>query len=106
MQINKFFLGRDETFDGSGSRNQRNICNARQLQCFFNKFEDSNFTELVAPQPFTIESLNMADITGEQKMLANLEKKFEQAGMTGTNSYRNELNNKIKFFKAALQTSV
>ena len=69
------------------------------------KFEDGNFTELVSPQAFTIESLNMAALpVTDRKMLADFGKKASELkrALDGTNSYRNELNNKLKFIKEAV----
>jgi hypothetical protein len=72
------------------------------------KFEDGVFTQLVAPQPFTIEALNMASMAAtDKKALQEFGKKTLELYrvVDGTNAYRNELVNRVKFIKeAALQT--
>ena len=72
------------------------------------KFEDGNFTELVSPQPFTIEALNMAALTGlDRKSMFDFGKKVSELkrAFDATNGYRIELINKLKFLKeATLQT--
>ncbi len=68
------------------------------------KFEDGNFTELVAAQAFTIEALNMAALpVTDRKMIADFGKKVTELkrALDGTNSYRNELGNKLKSIKEA-----
>jgi hypothetical protein len=68
------------------------------------KFEDGGFTPLVAPQPFVIEALNMASMaaTDKQALVAFGKKVMElNRVVDGTNSYRAELNNRIKFIKEA-----
>ncbi len=70
------------------------------------KFEDNNFTELVPKQPFTIESLNMAGLpVTDKKELAAFGKKVSELkrALDATNAYKNELLNKLKFMKEALQ---
>ena len=72
------------------------------------KFEDGNFTEMVSPQPFTIESLNMAALpVADRKAVADFGKKAAELkrAFDGTTNYRTELVTKVKFLKeAALQT--
>lgn len=68
------------------------------------KFEDGNFIELVAAQAFTIEALNMAALpVTDRKMIADFGKKVTELkrALDGTNSYRNELGNKLKSIKEA-----
>ena len=102
------FSGVDET-EGSGSRGRGIFVTPGNYNVSLSKFEDGNFTELVSPQPFIIESLNMAALpVTDRKILADFGKKVSELkrALDGTNSYRNELNNKIRFLKeAALQTS-
>lgn len=72
------------------------------------KFEDGAYTELVAPQAFNIAALNMAAMPASDKKALNaFGKKVEELHrvVDGTEAYRNELLNKIKFMKqAALET--
>ena len=102
------FSGVDET-EGSGSRARGIFVTPGNYNVSLSKFEDGNFTELVSPQPFIIESLNMAALpVTDRKILADFGKKVSELkrALDGTNSYRNELNNKIRFLKeAAIQTS-
>ena len=102
------FSGVDET-EGSGSRGRGIFVTPGNYNVSLSKFEDGNFTELVSPQPFIIESLNMAALpVTDRKILADFGKKVSELkrALDGTNSYRNELTNKIRFLKeAALQTS-
>ena len=102
------FSGVDET-EGSGSRGRGIFVTPGNYNVSLSKFEDGNFTELVSPQPFIIESLNMAALpVTDRKILADFGKKASELkrALDGTNSYRNELTNKIRFLKeAALQTS-
>jgi photosystem II stability/assembly factor-like uncharacterized protein len=68
------------------------------------KFEDGGFTQLVAPQPFVIEALNMVSMpaTDKQALQAFGKKVMElNRVVDGTNSYRAELANRIKFIKEA-----
>jgi photosystem II stability/assembly factor-like uncharacterized protein len=73
------------------------------------KFEDGVYTQLVAPQPFKIEALNMVGMSdADKKALFDFGKKVSelQRAVTGTNAYRAELLNRLRFMKeAALQTS-
>ena len=102
------FSGVDET-EGSGSRGRGIFVTPGNYNVSLSKFEDGNFTELVSPQPFIIESLNMAALpVTDRKILADFGKKVSELkrALDGTNSYRNELTNKIRFLKeAAFQTS-
>ncbi len=72
------------------------------------KFEDGAYTELVAPQPFKIEALNMVGMSeADKKALHDFGKKVAELkrAADGTNSYKNDLINRLKFMKeAALQT--
>jgi hypothetical protein len=72
------------------------------------KFEDSIFTQLVAPQSFQVEALNMTQMSAADKLaLYAFGKQVSELyrAVEGTNSYREELTNKMKFMKeAALQT--
>ena len=73
------------------------------------KFEDGVYTELVAPQPFKIEALNMVGMSeADKKALHDFGKKVAELKRTadGTNAYKNDLINRLKFMKeAALQTA-
>lgn len=73
------------------------------------KFEDGVYTQLVAPQPFKIEALNMTGMSEtDKKALYDFGKKVAELkrAVDGTNGYRNELMNRLRFMKeAALQTS-
>jgi hypothetical protein len=73
------------------------------------KFEDGAFTQLVAPQPFTIEALNMASMVAtDKKALQEFGKKTLELYrvLEGTNAYRNELVNRVRYIKeASLQTA-
>ncbi len=73
------------------------------------KFEDGAYTQLVAPQPFKIEALNMTGMSEtDKKALYDFGKKVAELkrAVDGTNGYRNELMNRLRFMKeAALQTS-
>ncbi|CAN5592164.1 hypothetical protein BH10BAC3_BH10BAC3_31230 [soil metagenome] len=73
------------------------------------KFEDGVYTQLVSPQPFTIEALNMASMAATDKQALNaFGKKVEELhrAMDGTEAYRNELLNKLKYMKqAAMETA-
>jgi hypothetical protein len=73
------------------------------------QFEDGVYTQLVAPQPFKIEALNMAGMSEtDKKALYDFGKKVAELkrAVDGTNGYRNELMNRLRFMKeAALQTS-
>ncbi|MGI8582010.1 MAG: WD40/YVTN/BNR-like repeat-containing protein, partial [Chitinophagaceae bacterium] len=73
------------------------------------KFEDGVYAQLVAPQPFKIEALNMVGMSdADKKTLHDFGKKVAELkrAVDGTNSYRNELLNRLRFMKeAALQTA-
>jgi photosystem II stability/assembly factor-like uncharacterized protein len=97
---------------------ESNVFNAPDLGIFvmpgdykvsLSKFEDGVFTELVAPQPFKIEALNMATMAAtDKKALTDFGKKVEELYrvVNGTNEYRRELVNKLKYMKqAALQSN-
>lgn len=72
------------------------------------KFEDSVFTQLVPPQPFVVEALNMASMAAkDKKSLQDFAKKVEelQRAAFGTNAYRAELVNNLRYIReAVLQT--
>lgn len=72
------------------------------------KFEDSIFTQLVPPQPFTVEALNSTQMTAaDKKLLYDFGKKVSEfyRVVDGTNAYRMELMTKLRYMKeAALQT--
>ncbi len=68
------------------------------------KFEDGTFTQLVAPQPFKTEALNMASMPAtDKKALQEFGKKVMELNrvVDGTNAYRAELQNRVKFIKEA-----
>jgi hypothetical protein len=77
-------------------------------QVSLSKFEDGIYSELVSPQPFTIEALNIASMTAtDRKALNDFGKKVAELkrGVDATNGYAADLNNKIKYIKeAALRT--
>lgn len=69
------------------------------------KFEDGKITELVPAQPFTIKSLNAATLPATDKKAVDVfsKKVSELRRATGAaDSYKGELNNKIKFIKSAI----
>ncbi|MEO6220460.1 MAG: hypothetical protein ABIO81_08535, partial [Ginsengibacter sp.] len=69
------------------------------------KFEDGVYTQLTAPQPFTIEALNMASMGASDKnALYIFGKKIAELhrAVEGTNSYRSELINKLKYIREAI----
>jgi hypothetical protein len=72
------------------------------------KFEDSVFTQLAQPQPFKVEALNMMQMAAaDQQALYDFGKKVAELyrAVQGTNGYREELVNKLRYMKeAALQT--
>jgi hypothetical protein len=72
------------------------------------KFEDSVYTQLVAPIPFTTEALNMVAMSAsDKKVLYDFGMKVEelQRSVAGTNVYVDELRNKLRYMKeAVLQT--
>ena len=73
------------------------------------KFEDGTYSQLVAPQLFKIEALNMVGMNdADKKALFDFGKKAAELkrAVDGTNGYRNELLNRLRFMKeAALQTA-
>ena len=73
------------------------------------KFEDGALSQVVAPQPFTIEALNMASMVAtDKKALQEFGRKTLELYrvLDGTNAYRNELVNRVRYIKeAALQTA-
>ncbi len=72
------------------------------------KFEDSVYTQLTQPVSFKIEALNRASmVASDKKVLNDFGKKVEelQRAVSGTDAYRSELQNKLRYMKeAALQT--
>lgn len=72
------------------------------------KVEDGVYTQLVAPQPFSIEALNLNSLTASDKRaVSEFGKKVLELHrvVSATNVYTDELTNKLKFMKeAALQT--
>lgn len=72
------------------------------------KFEDSVFTQLVPPQPFKIEALNMVQMSaGDKQSLYDFGKKATELyrAFEGANAYRAELVTKLRFMReAAMQT--
>ncbi|MDQ6843466.1 MAG: glycosyl hydrolase, partial [Bacteroidota bacterium] len=69
------------------------------------KYEDGNYTSLTSPQPFTIEALNMASMPASDKnVLYAFGKKASELyrAVDGTNAYRAELVNKLKYIKEAI----
>ncbi len=91
--------------EGGGSRARGIFVLPGNYNVSLSKFEDGNFTELVFQQPFTIESLNLAALpVTDRKMLVDFGKKASELkrALDGTNSYRNELVNKLKFIKEAV----
>jgi hypothetical protein len=73
------------------------------------KFEDGVYSELAAPQTFKIVALNMASMAAtDKKALNDFGKKVEELHrvVDGTEAFRSELLNKIKYIKqAALETA-
>ncbi|MEZ4900728.1 MAG: hypothetical protein R2822_02705 [Spirosomataceae bacterium] len=70
------------------------------------KFEEGLFTELVAPQPFKVVSLNTVTLpVADKKALDDFAKKAMALARAtgGTQSFYGELNNKMRFLKAAWQ---
>jgi len=68
------------------------------------KFEDGVFTQLVAPQPFEIEALNHVSLPAtDKKAVQAFGKRVMELNrvVDGTNAYRAELANRIKFIKEA-----
>ena len=69
------------------------------------KFEDGEYTELVAPTAFKTVSLNNSSLpAGDKKLLEQFSKKVAELrrAASATNAYRSELVNKLKFIKTAL----
>ena len=72
------------------------------------KFEDGQYTPLVAPQPFKTIPLNHTTLPAEDKaaLLAFNKKVAElQRVITGTAAYTGEMNNRIRFLKEAILRS-
>jgi hypothetical protein len=72
------------------------------------KFEDGVYTQLVGPQSFKIEALNMVGMPdADKKALYDFGKKVSELkrAVDGTNAYRNDLLNRLRYMKeAAIQT--
>ena len=69
------------------------------------KFEDSRYTELVAAKPFKTVGLNNATLPAtDKKALEDFCKKVAELRRVGAaaDAYRNEMVNKIKYFKQAI----
>ena len=69
------------------------------------KYEDGSYTEIMPPEPFYIEALNMASMAAsDKKVLYEFGKKVSELNrvVDGTNSYRAELANKLKYIKEAI----
>ncbi|MEP7252640.1 MAG: hypothetical protein ABI683_09680 [Ginsengibacter sp.] len=69
------------------------------------KYEMGSYTQLVPPQPFFIEALNMASMgAADKKTLYEFGKKAAELSraVDGTNEYRTELVNKLKYMKEAI----
>ncbi len=69
------------------------------------KFENGSYTQLVSPQSFKIEALNMASMTAsDKKVLYAFGKKASELNraVDGTNAYSDELENKLKYIKEAV----
>jgi len=102
------FSAGDEA-DVSNSRTRGIFVMPGVYKVSLSKFEDGNFTELVAPQPFLIESLNTAALpVTERKSMSEFGKKVTELkrAFDATNGYRTELLSKLKFLKeATLQTA-
>ena len=72
------------------------------------KFEDGQYTQIVAPQPFKAVPLNNTSLPAEDKaaLLAFNKKVAElQRVVTGTAAYTGEMNNRIRFVKEAILRS-
>jgi len=72
------------------------------------KVEDGAYTQLVSPQSFTIEALNLNSLTAsDKKAVSDFGKKVLELHrvVSATNNYTDELKNKLKYMKeAGLQT--
>lgn len=72
------------------------------------KFADSVFTQLVPPQSFTVEALNMSQMAAaDRQSLYDFGNKVSELyrAVEGTNAYREELGTKLRYMReAALQT--
>ena len=69
------------------------------------KYEAGSYVELVAAQPFKIEALNMASMpSSDKKTLFAFGKKISELNraVDGTNAYRAELVNKLKYIREAI----
>jgi len=72
------------------------------------KFEDGKFTELVTPQSFKVVSLNAVTLpVADKKALDTFAKKAMALARAtgGTQSFYGDLNNKMRFLKAAWQST-
>ncbi len=90
------------------SRNQGIFVLPGNYKVSLSKFEDSVYTELVSPKPFSIQALNINTLAGtDKKAVYDFGKKvleLHRAALS-TNAYKNELVNKLKYMKeAAVQT--
>ena len=66
------------------------------------KYENGTYSELVPTQPFKIEALNMASMpSSDKKILYEFGNKISELNraVDGTNAYRAELVNKLKYIK-------
>jgi hypothetical protein len=72
------------------------------------KFEDSTFTQLVPPQPFKVEALNVNQMPeSDKKALYDFGRKVSELyrAVEGTNAFREELVTKLRYIReASLQT--
>ncbi|MEP6584424.1 MAG: hypothetical protein ABJA90_09155, partial [Ginsengibacter sp.] len=69
------------------------------------KYQDSAYVPFAPPQPFTIEALNMASMpASDKKVLYAFGEKISELNraVDGTNAYRAELANKLKYIKEAI----
>lgn len=69
------------------------------------KYQNGSYTELISPQPFKIDALNMASMPApDKKVLYAFGKKISELNRAadGTNAYRAELVNKLKYIKEAI----
>ncbi|MDP3150561.1 MAG: glycosyl hydrolase [Ignavibacteria bacterium] len=76
-----------------------------KYKVFLTKFEDGIFTELCTPQEFNCVPLNLNTLTAPDKeSLDNFNKKVAELTrvITGADAYRNELVNKLSYFKKAV----
>ena len=76
-----------------------------KFKVLLTKFEVGVFTELCAPQEFNCVPLNLNDLSAKDKLaLDSFNKKVAEMTrvITGADAYRNELINKIKYFRKAV----